>query len=571
MANSTAIWRSMEMPDILPASRTPLREGSVRTASSGFETSSARVWKIFGLAGAGLAVLGATVHYAGKSFGSQNQESSLRSLTNKSIRRTPPARLQLWQSAKSDTYFLAKKDDLLWAPDFSFTGPVVQISNATGQTITGFGGAFTEASGLVFQKLTPAQQTQLINDYFGPVGNGYTLGRTHINSCDFSVGSYSFDDVEGDVDLLRFDEALTRDTEALIPLIKAAQSALEKQGWELKLLATPWSPPAWMKNNGQMDQSDRPCLKDGMAGPWAKYFTKWISAYQAHGIPIWAVTVQNEPENNATWEACVMTAEEEADFLGKYLGPELRSSHPNVSIFVMDHNKDHVYDYAKTILSDKVASQYADGVAYHWYAGDGFDELRKIQDEFPKATLLASEATWEAYRWKTGTTLAVGDWSFGEGYGHDIIGDLNTGSVGWIDWNLILNEIGGPNHVNNVCDSAIQVSQSLGEVYYHPQYWYIGHFSRFIIPGSVRLQTDVKNTERYGGSVRPYGTCTSEDGLQATAFRRPDGKVVVVAMHCGDEPVEFKLQRGSQAVLLELPPHAIQTYLFDDDDGVLTL
>jgi len=318
-----------------------------------------------------------------------------------------------------------------------------------------------------------------------------------------------------------------------------------------------------MKNNGMMDHSSSPCLKAGMAEPWAKYFTKWISAYKAHGIDVWAVTVQNEPENNATWEACVMTAKEEADFLGQYLGPELRQSHPNVSIFVFDHNKDHVYEWAKSILSDPVAAQYATGVAYHWYTGDGFDALTKIQAEFPQAVLLASEATWEAWRWRKGTTLETGDWSFGEGYGHDIIGDLNTGSVGWIDWNLILDQFGGPNHVNNVCDSAMQVNVSRGEVYLHPQYFYIGHFSRFILPGSVRLVTAVENTTRYQGPTRPYGTCSHEDGLQATAFRRPDGQVVVVALSCSNEAVEFKLQYGLEAKLLSLPPHAIQTYLLD--------
>lgn len=480
--------------------------------------------------------------------------------------------IAIWQSAYGTDDKLTQKPHLQFqTEDFQFDGPVVSITDTSGQVIKGFGGAFTEAAGLVFKNLTDSQREQFLEDYFGPSGNGYTLGRTHINSCDFSVGNYAFDDVENDMDLKHFDDGVTRDTKALIPLIHAAQAKLKQQSKSLSLLASPWSPPAWMKdqswnvNRSTMDHSGSPCLKPGMAPVWAKYFTKWIHAYKAHDIPIWAITVQNEPENNATWEACLMNPWEEADFVGNHLGPELKASHPDVDIFVFDHNKDHVYDWAKTIFEHPQASKYATGVAYHWYAGDGFENLKKVQTDFPQATQLASEATWEAYRWKKGTTLATGDWSFGEGYARDIIGDLNTGSIGWIDWNLILNEIGGPNHVDNVCDAAMQVNFSLSppRVYRHPQYYYIGHFSRFILPGSKHLLTNVQGSHEYQGAVRPYGKCTGDDGLQATAAKRPDGKVVVVALNCGDEHQDFKMTYGSRAVKLSLPAHGVQTYLFE--------
>eukprot|EP00933_Yihiella_yeosuensis_P048491 TRINITY_DN4472_c1_g1_i1.p1 TRINITY_DN4472_c1_g1~~TRINITY_DN4472_c1_g1_i1.p1 ORF type:complete len:507 (+),score=119.32 TRINITY_DN4472_c1_g1_i1:80-1600(+) len=488
-------------------------------------------------------------------------------LFSSAISKATASSLKLWQSAVNTDDRIAQKDDVNFGSDFDFAGPTLKISDQKAQTITGFGGAFTEASGKVFKQLSSDQQKQMIEDYFGPSGNHYTLGRTHINSCDFSVDSYSYDDVDGDMLLQQFNSNLTRDTEALIPLIKAAQQALQQQGRDLKLLASPWSPPAWMKNNNQMDNSFSPCLKDGMAPVWAKYFTKWISAYKAQDIPIWAVTVQNEPENNASWEACLMTADEEADFLGKHLGPELAQSFPEVGIFAFDHNKDHVYNWAQTILSDPDASKYATGIAFHWYSGDGFEAVENITAQFPKAQLLASEATWEAYRWHPGTKLQTGDWSFGEGYGHDIIGDLNAGTIGWIDWNLILDEHGGPNHVDNVCDSAMQVNFTRGEVYKHPQYYYIGHFSRFILPGSVRLVSEVTNSNRYTGITRAYGSCTKEDGLQGTSFLRSDGKVVAVAMNCGDDPLEFKLQYGSNAVKLSLPAHGIQTYVFDSEES----
>jgi glucosylceramidase len=153
----------------------------------------------------------------------------------------------------------------------------------------------------------------------------------------------------------------------------------------------------------------------------------------------------------------------------------------------------------------------------------------------------------------------------GEGYAHDIIGDLNAGSIGWIDWNLLLDENGGPNHVDNVCDAAMMANLSKGDVYHHPQYYYIGHFSKFIHPDSVRLVTTVGPTPRYNGTGRPYGTCTGEDGLEATSFRRPDGRVSTVVLNCGEGAIDFKLLHGDRAASTSIPPHSIQTYVFEGD------
>ncbi|CAJ1415929.1 unnamed protein product [Effrenium voratum] len=481
-------------------------------------------------------------------------------------------RFMIWQSAQNTGDRLTRKWDGELQEDFPFSGPTVEISNEAGQIIEGFGGAFTEAAAMIFRKLSPDQKSRFLEDYFHLDGLGYVLGRTHINSCDFSIGSYSFDDTDGDVELKKFDTDLTRDKENLIPLIWAAQYMVRAQGRELKMLASPWSPPAWMKNQTwnpaapTMDHSGSPCLKEGMESVWAKYMAKWVASYKAHGIPIWAMTVQNEPENNASWEACLFTADEEADFVAKHLGPVMRNEHPEVQIYAFDHNKDHVYEYATKVLNNKDASQYLTGIAYHWYSGDGWDNLQKLQDELQHTgfKLLGSEATWEAYRWKKGTTLAKGDWSFGEGYAHDIIGDLNRGAVGWLDWNLILDEKGGPNHVNNVCDAAMQVNFTTKEVYRHPQFYYIGHFSKFFLPGSVHLGTTVHNSGAKPVGQRPYGVCTADDGIEATAVRRPNGQVAVVVLNCGDVQKEFKLKYTSLAAKLVIPAHGVQTFLFQE-------
>lgn len=243
--------------------------------------------------------------------------------------------IEIWQSAMNTGDRLSPKAPGSFVPDFAFQGIEVEVTDVAEQVIEGFGGAFTESSGLVFRKLTDAQQRAFLNDYFSTEGLGYVMGRTHINSCDFSVSSYSFDEVAGDVELTAFDTTLSRDLKALIPLIWAAQKVVRAEGREMKMLASPWSPPAWMKNlafnpRAGMDHSSAPCLKADMQNVWARYISKWVSSYKAYGIPIWAVTVQNEPENNATWEACLLTAEEEAAFVGQHLGPVLQPDRKSV-------------------------------------------------------------------------------------------------------------------------------------------------------------------------------------------------------------------------------------------------
>lgn len=471
----------------------------------------------------------------------------------------------LWQTAKHGD-LLWQRPDVRFVPDFTFIGPVVDISREVGQTIQGFGGAFTEASAVVFAQLSREQQDQIIEGYWGDTGIGYTLGRVHINSCDFSTESYNFDNVDGDFDLLHFDDTVAHDARSLIPLIVRAQKAVQARvgnggGAQLQLLATPWSPPAWMKQNGEMVHSSVPCLRQEAQASWARYISRWISAYKARGVHIWALTVQNEPEFDAKWEACVMTPEEEADFLGTHLGPALREAHPDVLVFVYDHNKNHVDDWADVIMSHPTAHRHADGVAFHWYTGDGFDAVRRIHEQHPEVLLLSTEATYERHRWREGATLEEGEWSFGEGYAHDIIGDLNAGSVGWIDWNLLLDQDGGPNHADNLCDAAMMADVTADRVFRHPQYYFIAHFSKFIVPGSKHLHTTVTPSRTYSGPVREYGTCTDDDGLQATSFLRPDGQIAIVLLNCGDYIVDFKLRDGKRAALARIPPHSIQTYL----------
>jgi len=450
--------------------------------------------------------------------------------------------------------------------------PVIDLSSDdTDQVLVGFGGAFTETSATVFYKLSPTRQREILDMYFGLDGLGYTLGRTHINSCDFSLSSYSFDEVPGDVRLAHFDGNLRHDVESgLIPLIKAAQEKIASVGRALKLLASPWSPPAWMKTNGQMDGdggSGTDNLITAYYEPWARYMEKWIAAHKAQDIPIWAITIQNEPMQNQRWESAQFTVEQEVDFLANYLGPIVKGSHPEVDIYAYDMFKPHIHEWAEAVYSHADASKYAAGIAWHWYSGDLFSLVDKVHRSYPQAKLLPSELTYEQVKWAPGTKVEDGDWSFGEGYGHDIIGNLNAGAIGWIDWNLILDPTGGPNHMGNVCDSAIMANTTTGHLFIHPQYFYIGHFSKYILPGSQRIRSTLEGT---AGPVsledamrRGYGVCTAEDGLQATAFRRPDGHIVAVVLNCAGEAIDFKLRDRGRVIKGSIPPHGIQTYMFE--------
>ena len=272
------------------------------------------------------------------------------------------------------------------------------------QTIAGFGGAFTEAAAATFVKMPPEKQAEIIKAYFDPQeGHGYTLCRTHINSCDFSLGNYAYDEVDGDVDLAHF--SIERDRQALIPMIKAA---LDVAGGALRLFASPWSPPAWMKTNGEMNHGGK--LKPEYRDAWARYYCRYIREYEKEGIPIWGLSVQNEPLAVQTWDSCIYTGEEERDFVRDHLGPTLaREGLADVNLIIWDHNRDLLYERAKAVLDDPAAARYVWGTGFHWYVADCFDNVQRVHDAYPDKHLLFTEGCQEG-----GPHL--GEWAVGERY-----------------------------------------------------------------------------------------------------------------------------------------------------------
>ncbi|HMJ26512.1 MAG TPA: hypothetical protein VK475_11810 [Pyrinomonadaceae bacterium] len=228
----------------------------------------------------------------------------------------------------------------------------------TFQTILGIGGALTDASAETFAKLPPAKQQEILNAYFDTSkGIGYTLARTNIHSCDFSSGSYTYVK-EGDKELQSF--SISHDQQFRIPFIKQAQAAA---GGRLTLFGSPWSPPAFMKSNNDMLNGGK--LKPEFYQSWANYYAKFIKAYQKAGIPVWGISIQNEPMATQKWESCIFSAEDERDFLKNYLGPTMkREGLGDKKIIAWDHNRDLIYQRASTILTDPKAAPYVWGIGF---------------------------------------------------------------------------------------------------------------------------------------------------------------------------------------------------------------
>ena len=408
----------------------------------------------------------------------------------------------------------------------------------TFQTFLGIGGAITDASAEVFAALPEEKQEELITAYYDSTnGIGYTLCRTPIHSCDFSSASHTYIE-EGDKELTTFN--IEHDRVYKIPLLK---KAIEATGEDLVIYASPWSPPAFMKDNNNMLQGGK--LLPEYYDAWALYYTKFIKAYEKEGIPIWGITIQNEPMATQTWESCIFTSEEERDFLKNHLGPTMeKEGLGEKKIIVWDHNRDLINQRANVIFEDPEASKYAWGMGFHWYEDwTGSDpmyvNLEKVKESYPSKHLLFTEGcnggfTSERYQY----------WPNAEHYGQSMINDFNRGTVGWTDWNILLNQIGGPNHVGNYCFAPIHGDTETGELIYTPAYFYIGHFSKFIRPGAKRVST-----------------ASSRSHLLSTSFLNTDGSLVSVVMNQSDEDIDYKLYVKSEAIQITIAAHSIQTII----------
>jgi glucosylceramidase len=416
------------------------------------------------------------------------------------------------------------------------------------QTFKGFGGALTESSGYVLSKLPSPLRKEAVSAYFDKKhGNGYVFARTHMNSCDFSLENWACVP-QKDETLASF--SMDRTDRYITPLLKAAD---ESSGHKLMLLVSPWSPPAWMKDNNDMNHGGH--LLPAYRGLWADYFVRFIKELKKRGLTIRYVTIQNEPAAVQTWDSCEWSAEDEGTFAAQYLGPALENAGlSDTGILAWDHNRDLLAERFSATEAVPGADTYIAGAAYHWYSGDQYENVRAVAEAFPHKELIFSEGCVEG-------GPRDGAWFTGERYAHNIINDLNSGCTAWFDWNVVLDMQGGPNHVGNFCDAPILADTDTGKLHYQSSYYYIGHFSRFIRPGAVRLSTTMDS----------WMTPATADGrmgntMESCSFRNEDGTTVVVVTNRTEADMIYQLKTASkndEPETLLCPPRAIQTLIID--------
>ncbi len=433
----------------------------------------------------------------------------------------------------------------------------------TYQTITGFGGSFTESSTHLLTQLGEANRNKILEAYFGESGARYSLTRTHINSCDFSLGNYSYAPVPGDTSLEHF--SIDEDRDDIIPMIKNAM-AISKDGF--KIIASPWTAPPWMKDNNDWKGGK---LLPQYYDTWALFFTKYLDAYRAEGIDIWGFTVENEPlGNDSNWESMHFTPQEMNDFVKNHLGPRLEAGGYSAKILGYDQNRDEeLKKWVDVMYQDAEAARYFDGTAVHWYAStyDWFPEaLQYAHEAAPEKHLIQSEACVDAevpkwqndqWYWSKEATDWGWDWAPEDQkylhpkyvpvyrYARDIIGCLNNHVDGWIDWNMVLNRQGGPNWASNWCVAPVIVDPDRDEVYFTPLYYTLAHFSRFIRPGAKRIGFEL----------------SEKSSLMVTALQNPNDQIVVVILNQDPEAKSISITLGDQTASLAIRGRAVQTIL----------
>lgn len=398
----------------------------------------------------------------------------------------------------------------------------------------GFGGAITDAAAETLAKLPKEKQEEIINAYYDAKdGIGYTVVRTNMNSCDFSSASYDYV-AENDSSLQSFD--IAPDRKFKLPMIKMAQ---EKIGDDLIFYISPWSPPAWMKTNNHMLRGGE--LKKEFYQTWADYFIKYIKSYEAERLPVWALTIQNEPQSVQTWESCIYDADMAHDFIKNYMGPTLEKNQmQDCRIIAWDHNRDFAYHYVADMLNDPETAKYIWGVGFHWYDRGKYENIDQVKRSFPDKKLAFTEGCGE---WFNPEKIHSTD--LGETYATNIINDLNRGCVLWTDWNVLLDEKGGPNHVGNFCFAPVHGLTETGEVVYTSAFPYIGHFSKFIHKGARRLTASSNRFQ-----------------LQTTSFINPDGTIVVVVLNASNDTLPYSLFIDGKEAKSESTPHSIVTWVF---------
>ena len=402
------------------------------------------------------------------------------------------------------------------------------------QQVEGFGGALTDSAGYVYSLMDDEQKKEMILNYFGKDNMKYDLVRIPIDSCDFSLEHYEADSDEADENFNKF--YFARVEKYIIPLLDDVEEKYEEK---IEIMLSPWSPPVYMKTNGDRNYGGK--LKKEYTKRWADYICRYIEEYRSRGYKVTKLTMQNEPKAVQTWDSCIYTAQEQKEFLKKYMWPALvEHKLDDIEIYIWDHNKERAFEWANTIIDEETDHMVA-GIAFHWYSGDHFEALQMIKEKFPNKKLLLSEACIEYSKFAATDYLKNA-----QKYAHDIIGNFNNGMNTFLDWNIVLDEIGGPNHVGNFCDAPYLYDTKNKKLIESNICGHLWHFSHFIEKGAVRI-----------------GFTKYTDRLDVTAFKK-DNKIAVVMLNRTEEKIPAYLRLNGYCAEMEVEPNAIATAVIEE-------
>lgn len=443
--------------------------------------------------------------------------------------------MKIYSTTYENNVECCMEEEVLFLPDNGEENQLLNLyPSMQYQVFEGFGGAMTESAGYIFNQMTKEQQDEMLLQYFGTEHMKYRMVRIPIDSCDFSLGHYEAVENAEDKEFKSFQ--LGQVEKNIFPLLNAAQ---KEYGDDLEIMLTPWSPPAYMKTNNDRNHGGK--LKEEYKKIWADYICRYIKEYRKLGYKVKRMSLQNEPKAVQTWDSCIYTALEEKEFLHDYMWPSLQENGlEDIEVFIWDHNKERAFERACTII-DETTNHMVAGIAFHWYSGDHFEALRMIHEKFPGKKLILSEACIEYCKFASDDYLKNA-----QKYAHDMIGNMNNGMNAFYDWNIVLDEIGGPNHVVNFCDAPFLYDTKKNVLMKRNTARYLWHFSHFIESGAVRI-----------------GTSCYTDEVEATAFENRDGKIAVVLLNRTDKELAVNIRMNDKMGKIQMQPNAIATAVIE--------
>ena len=405
----------------------------------------------------------------------------------------------------------------------------VEVSLDKKQEVLGFGAAFTDAACYNFHQLSDSARANLFHELFSSEGLDLSVGRICIGSSDYAAKVYSYDEGEPDPEMKRF--SIEHDNEYILPILKEAR----KVNPDLFLLASPWSPPGWMKPSNTMLGGN---MNRKHLDAYAKYFVKFLKAYGGAGVPVQAVTVQNEvdTDQDGRMPACAWPQEIEMDFVRYNLGPALEKEGIKTKIWIIDHNY-NLWGRAVDELEGDLMRKYVGGVAWHGYVGSPA-LMTRVHDRFPEVDMFWTEGGPDYTQPDYAT-----DWVK---WGSAFSGIMNNWCRCIIGWNLSLDEVGKPNIGPFPCGGLLTINSKSKEISHSGQYWALAHFSKFIKRGAKVLASK-----------------TDEANVHFLAAENPGGQKVLVATNAENTSKKVMLQFGKQSAELNLEPESISTFTWN--------